>query len=337
VAYLPIPPIEMPANMASWEPTGFVWRNYYEYSLQGQSVMPVLHTLEKKDKLLSLAEDDPNSLACLVHPVGERKELDRSTMLAGSFHAYRYGSVVKKIFSDMPLSHVYEDLNCTRFQNGIKWPTMPGIRKYTQRNGVWRGEDCEDLPADLLHTILYTVRHLEVNWEFITPKNWKYVYEYFISRKAYEKSIYIPVFAPGTSVTLMDVPVSWSDLQVQEAVGSMVTRVTGGWCVAKRQEESWETSSGNVGASLWYHINGGLMSHFYFHHSEDQVTLKPKSKFAYGQTINSFNHPTHIFASINAVYDLDNDGPFMRGTDLKTCERSGRPRKKDLRRPKKKK
>jgi len=329
VAFLPIKPEHKPNTLCDWNFTGYEWHGFYEYSLEAQSVtiIPAIHSL--KDSKFAIAENDPNSLACLVHPVSERIELDRSTILAAPFHSYRRGNICSRVKSDVPFSHVYDDMEGGTYKRGIPWPVTVKFRRYVQYQGVWKGHYEDTLSLDHKNLILVYHEGSLVLWDFVTPKIWLHLHDQCLS--TYRKGIgvdYKLVWYKGTSSVITYVPTHWTQAQVSEMLDDKATPVPGGWTGTLKSPIKVDVTSGNSGASLWFHVNGGLSSHFSVQIDADSIKLRARSMYGYGQTIESINHSAHLFAAINAVYDMDCDGPFIRGTDLKTCDRGGKPQKR---------
>jgi len=344
VAYVPYPAVEKPVALKHWESTGFVWNGYHEYALRGQDIhaVPAVHTIISLPHL-ALTTNDINSVACLSHPVGEMVELQRSTLLVGPFHYYRRGRVLSELRSDFPYSHCYDDINCTSFERGVKWPHKVTLRKYVQVNGAWRGQAC--LPcnlSDVRHTIVYWIDGLTVRWEFLTPEVWCKVSDQcrdlfsLASKEGHVSAVYVP----GSKAIVTHVPVSWDKLQVEDMLGSSASQVPGGWTgsISSRRLDPlrfWDMSA-QSGASLWFMQNGGHSFHFSILVDGSRTVLKGKSAQSFYLSITTISKPQFLCADINALYDIDSTGPFCRGTNLVTHDRSGRP-KRNVRSSKKKK
>jgi len=286
----------------------------------------------------SQKECSPSPLVTVPHPILLSTERSLSNQLLPNFHCYRNDERFSKIDSDFPLTHVYETDLIRVCRRGKV--VNPHLRSYSLQFGYYIGAPAQAFDPGIFQCLVELVDG-EMMWDFIGPDTWP-----VITRLSYDNlrvlglSLQYVGVARGPGVPFLTyVPNTWDATEVSVATGLRdPLRESWGWL---GQGDSIDHSLPFVQDLIrddrhhnpviaWFQTNGWT-DNFLFEkekHTVRIVGLKDWSRFLQV----SVRSTQEFYRDLIAQFLFSVDGPYSALLDLKSYDRSGRPRKKNNRR-----
>jgi hypothetical protein len=315
-----------------WQATGYSWRGFYEYSHVPSEVLSVAiwpgatHSKTQKERA-------PSSLVTVSHPILLKVERSFSNQLLGNFHCYRDDDGLKRIDSDFPLTHVYETDVVRVCRRGKV--VSPHLRSYALQFGYYVGSVAQAFDPGIFQCLVELIDG-EMMWDFVGPDTWP-----IVTRLSYDNlrvmglSLqYIGVARRPGDPFITYVPITWDAKEVSVATGLRdPIRESWGWL---GQGDSIDHSLPIVQDLIrdgrhqdpiiaWFQTNGWT-DHFSFEKEKRTtriVGLKDWSRF-FQVSVRSIKE---LYKDIMAQFLCTADGPYSSLLDLRTYDRSGRPKK----------